>query len=122
MKKLIAVLFALCLTACAVVPGVPQSPQVENTEVVNGPIPTAKAELDGLTVILYDTACADDAVLAHLRPEVRAFFQRAQIVTNGAPLEACYRNYPEQGAVFIMDAEGDYGALGMDLFTPHQPL
>lgn len=125
MKKFVAVLFALCLAACASTQVVTEksAPQVDNTKIETGPIARAEAEAGGVKIILYDTPCTSAAVLGHLKPEVTSFFQRAQVATNeGRTLDACYRNYPEQSAIFLMDEDGDYGAISMTVFHPHQPL
>jgi hypothetical protein len=124
MKKLVAVLFAafaLTIAACATTG--PDSAPAENTIITHGPTPVATASMGDMTIALYDTPCTDATVIGFLKPEVVQYFQRATVFTaEHVNIEACYRNYTTDGAIFLMDSDGNYGGISMTQFTRHQPL
>lgn len=78
-------------------------------------------EVEGLAIRLFNTPCVSPAVLAQLKPEVREKFRAGNESDHGRPVELCWIQADET-TVYIVDADGDSGALPIAIFKPADVL
>lgn len=75
-----------------------------------------KAEIGDATVTLSDVPCDSKAVLDNVKDEYRSEFQNGSAAFADHSVKFCWMLVPSEGAVFIMDESGNYGAIPLQAF------
>lgn len=78
-------------------------------------------ETPDLTLRLFSTPCVAPAVLKQIKPELRERFRAGNETDHGRDLELCWV-IADPETVFIVDEDGDSGAVPMAAFKPADVL